>query len=97
MAGSLLAGLNNEDAARFSFLLATPIIGAAAIFKLPELFTTNAASMRGSTLVGALCSAAAAYLSVRFLVKYFQTNSLKPFGYYCLLAGVILSAYFLWK
>ena len=94
MAGGLLFGLNNEDAARFSFLLATPIIGAAAIAKLPELFTASAASFRNATIIGALCAALTAFLSVRFLVKYFQTNTLKPFAIYCLAAGAILSLYF---
>lgn len=94
MAGGLLFGLNNEAAARFSFMLATPVIGAAALLKLPDLFKASAASYRGATIIGALCAAAAAYLSIRFLVKYFQTNTLKPFAIYTLTAGVILSLYF---
>jgi undecaprenyl-diphosphatase len=94
MAGGLLTGLNNEDAARFSFLLATPIIGAAAIAKLPQLFTASAASFRTATILGALCAGLTAFLSVRFLVKYFQTNTLKPFAIYCLVAGATLSLYF---
>ncbi|MDB5161369.1 MAG: Undecaprenyl-diphosphatase [Candidatus Saccharibacteria bacterium] len=93
MAGSLLAGLDNEAAARFSFMLATPIIGAAAILKLPELFSSSAASLRVPALVGALCSALAAYISVRFLTKYFRTNTLTPFGLYCLAAGVLAFTY----
>jgi undecaprenyl-diphosphatase len=94
MAGGLLTGLNNEDAARFSFLLATPIIGAAALLKLPDLFTASAASLRGAAIAGAIAAAIAAYLSVRFLIKYFQTNTLKPFALYCLAAGIIASLYF---
>ena len=91
MAGSLLAGLNNEDAARFSFLLATPIIAAAAVLKLPELFNPHAQSVLGPTLAGALCAAAAAYVSVRFLVKYFQTRTLNAYAAYCVSAGIIFS------
>lgn len=91
MAGGLLAGLNNEDAARFSFLLATPVIGAAAILKLPELFQPSAHSVLGATVIGAACAGAAAFLSVRFLVKYFETRNLTPYAIYCLAAGVIFS------
>jgi undecaprenyl-diphosphatase len=91
MAGGLLVGLNNEDAARFAFLLATPIIGAAAVLKLPDLVGSQGNGVRGPALVGALCSAGTAYLSVRFLVRYFQTNSLKPFAIYCVVAGAAAS------
>ncbi|HKU19005.1 MAG TPA: undecaprenyl-diphosphate phosphatase [Candidatus Saccharimonadales bacterium] len=91
MAGSLLAGLNNEDAARFSFLLATPIIGAAACLKLPELFQPSVAHLRGAIVVGSLCAAVTAFLSVRFLVKYFQTNTMRPFAIYCLGGGAVYS------
>lgn len=93
MAGGLLAGLNNEDAARFSFLLATPVIGAAALLKLPDLFQPAAASLRGAILIGALCAALTAYLSVCFLVNYFQTKTLKPFALYCLMAGALSAGY----
>jgi undecaprenyl-diphosphatase len=94
MGGGLLAGLNNKDAARFSFLLATPIIGAAAVLKLPELFGPAGNGVRGQALVGALCAAAAAYLSVRFLMRYFETNTLIPFAIYCVVAGIAASLYF---
>jgi undecaprenyl-diphosphatase len=93
MAGGLKAGLSNESAARFSFLLATPIIGAAALLKLPELFHHDAAPMRGAIIAGALAAALAAYVSVRFLVKFFQTHSLKPFAYYCMIAGFVFSVW----
>lgn len=91
MAGGLIAGLNNEDAARFSFLLATPIIGAAAFLKIPELFQPNAGPMLGASIIGALCAAVSAYLSVKFLVKYFQTGTLGLYGTYCLIAGIIFT------
>jgi len=93
MGGGLLIGLSNEDAARFSFLLATPIIGAAAALKLPELFGSEGNGVRGPALVAALCSAATAYLSVRFLMRYFETNRLTPFAIYSVAAGIIYSAY----
>ena len=91
MAGGLRAGLSNEDAARFSFLLATPLIGAAALYKLPDLLGTQGDGVRGPALVGALCAAITAYLSVRFLVRYFETNRLTPFAYYCLAAGALFT------
>jgi undecaprenyl-diphosphatase len=87
MSGGLLAGLSNEDAARFAFLLATPIIGAAAVLKLPDLFGPQGDGVRGPALAGALCAALTAYLSVRFLVRFFETNRLTPFAFYCTLAG----------
>jgi undecaprenyl-diphosphatase len=93
MGGGLLIGLSNEDAARFSFLLATPIIGAAAILKLPDLFGSTGDGVRGQALVASLCAAATAYLSVRFLVRYFETNRLTPFAVYCVVAGIVLSVY----
>ena len=88
--GGLLAGLSHEDAARFSFLLATPIIGAAAILKLPDLRNDHAPV--GPTIVGAICSGITAYLAVRFLTRYFRSNTLMPFAVYCLVAGILASA-----
>jgi undecaprenyl-diphosphatase len=94
MGGGLLIGLSNEDAARFAFLLATPIIGAAAALKLPELFSPHGNGVRGPALVGALCSAVTAYLAVRFLMRFFETNRLTPFAVYCIIAGAATSLYF---
>jgi undecaprenyl-diphosphatase len=56
MGGGLLTGLNNEDAARFAFLLATPVIGAAALLKLPELLGSQGDGVRGQALVAAVCA-----------------------------------------
>ncbi len=95
MGGGLLVGLSHKDAARFAFLLATPIIGAAAILKLPELFGPEGAGVRGPALVGALCSAATAYLAVRFLMRFFETRTLTPFAVYCFCAGLACSVWFL--
>ena len=88
--GGLLAGLSHEDAARFSFLLATPIIGAAAILMLPALRADHAPV--GPTVVGAICSGITAYLAVRFLTRYFRSYTLMPFAVYCLVAGILASA-----
>ena len=89
MGGGLLFGLSNEDAARFAFLLATPIIGAAGVLKLPELLGEAGDNVRGQALVGALAAALTTYLAVKFLLRFFETNRLTPFGIYCIVAGVI--------
>jgi undecaprenyl-diphosphatase len=94
MGGGLLFGLSNEQAARFAFLLATPIIGAAAVLKLPHLLGSQGDGIRGPAFVGALAAGLSAYLAVRFLMRYFETNRLTPFGIYCLLAGALLSVGF---
>ncbi len=95
MGGGLLFGLNNQDAAKFGFLLATPIIGAAALLKIPELLGTEGNGVRGPALVAALCAALTAFLSVRFLMKYFETNRLTPFAIYCTAMGALLTIGFL--
>lgn len=91
MGGGLLVGLSNEDAARFSFLLATPIIAAAAALKVPTLFTAENKDLLVPALIGAICSGITAYLAVKFLLKYFETKRLTPFAIYCFVAGTILS------
>ena len=95
MGGALFVGLTHEDAARYAFLLATPIIGAAALLKLPDLFGSQGNGVRGPALAGAICAGVAAWVSVRFLMRYFETNRLTPFAFYCLIAGVICLALFL--
>jgi undecaprenyl-diphosphatase len=90
----LLAKLSHEDAARFAFLLATPIIGAAALLKLPDLFGSAGNGVRGPALVGALCSGVTAFLAVKFLMRYFETRTLTPFAIYCLCAGTACAIYF---
>jgi undecaprenyl-diphosphatase len=94
MGGSLLFGLSNKDAARFAFLLATPVIGAAALLKLPELFGHDGDGVRGQALVAALCAALTAWLAVKFLMRYFETNTLTPFAVYCVVAGLACTIYF---
>jgi undecaprenyl-diphosphatase len=84
MISGLFSGLNHEDAARFSFLLATPIIFGAGILKLPDFFSNLDAGIRGQIIAGSVVAGIAAYLSVRFLDKYFQNKTLRPFGIYCI-------------
>jgi undecaprenyl-diphosphatase len=87
MIAGLARGLDHEDAARFSFLLATPIIAAAGVYKVPDLFGHLGNGVRGQALVGALFAGVAAFGAVRFLVRFFQTKTLWPFAVYCLAAG----------
>jgi undecaprenyl-diphosphatase len=94
MGGGLIVGLSNEDAARFGFLLATPVIFAAALLKVPELFGSAGNGVRGPALVAALCAAGTTFFAVKFLLRFFQTNRLTPFGIYCLSVGVICTLVF---
>jgi len=87
MVSGLVRGLNHEDAARFSFLLATPLIFAAGVYKIPDLLGPLGSGVRPQALLGAACAFAAAYVSTKFLLKFFETRSLLPFGIYCLVAG----------
>ena len=77
----------DEDAARFGFLLATPVILAAGLLKLPSLAGPAGAHIHGQILLGVVAAGAAAYLSVRFLMRYFLTRTLTPFAIYCLVFG----------
>ena len=88
MVGGLLRGLAREDAARFSFLLATPVILAAGALKLGDLTGPMGDGIRGPVILGSVLSGVGAYLSVRFLTRYFANRSLRPFGVYCILAGL---------
>ena len=97
LCGGLLIGLNHEDAARFSFLLATPIILAAAVLKLPGIFRLNDANTIGPIFIGFLSSGLAAYFSIRFLTKYFKTKKLTPFAVYCVVFGILNYILFLIK
>jgi len=87
MVTGLTQGLSHRDAARFSFLLATPVILAAGVLKIPDLTGPLGAGIGGPVLAGSLASFAAAYLSVRFLERYFRTRTLYPFAVYSLVVG----------
>jgi undecaprenyl-diphosphatase len=90
MVAGLFRGLDYEDAARFSFLLATPIILVAGIYKLPDLLGHNGDGVRGQILVGSIVAGVAAYLAVRFLMRYFETRKLWPFAVYCIVFGAAM-------
>jgi undecaprenyl-diphosphatase len=89
MVAGLVDGLDHEDAARFSFLLATPVIFAAGIYKIPDLLGPNGDGVRGQVLVGSVCAGVAAYLAVRFLMRWFETRTLTPFAIYSVIVGTI--------
>lgn len=84
----LVKGMTREDAARFSFLLATPVILAAGALKLGDLSGPLGSGIRGQIIFGSVLSFVGAYLSVRFLTKYLANRSLRPFGVYCMAAGI---------
>ena len=88
MVSGMFRGLSREDAARFAFLLATPVILAAGVLKIPDLLGPLGNGIRGQVLFGSVLSGVGAYVSVRFLVRYFQTRTLTPFGIYCLVVGL---------
>ena len=93
MVGGLIVRLTHEDAARYSFLLGTPIILAASVLEIPKLLhSTFPLSM---VLLGMILSGIAAFLSTKFLMKYFETGRLDPFAYYCWGAGLISIILFL--
>jgi undecaprenyl-diphosphatase len=89
MVASLLCDLDHEDAARFSFLLATPVILAAALLEIPRLLAPEAHLVLVQAIAGAVAAGVAAYLSVAFLTRYFRSNDLRPFGWYCIVVGIV--------
>lgn len=89
MVAGLAAGLTHEAAARYTFLLATPIIGAAGALELPKLFEPSARPVLGDALIGMVLAGITAYISVRFLMRYFEFGRLYPFAYYSIAAGVL--------
>ncbi|HEX3790530.1 MAG TPA: undecaprenyl-diphosphate phosphatase [Pseudonocardiaceae bacterium] len=87
MVAGLVKGLSHEDAARFAFLLATPVILAAGALKIPDLTGPLSAGIHGQVIAGSIASFVTAYVAVRFLTRYFRTRTLVPFAIYCVLAG----------
>ena len=85
--GGLVAGLRHQEAARFSFLLATPTILAAGLVEVPLLFSKGVPV--GQYFVGAVLAGIAAYASARFLLRYFRSGRLDPYGWYCIAAGLV--------
>lgn len=93
--GGLISGLTHEAAARLSFLLATPIILAAALLEVPKIFKPDFHSVLLPSLIGGVIAGLFAYASTHFLMKYFkkhEVNSLFPFGVYCVALGLLTLA-----
>jgi undecaprenyl-diphosphatase len=93
MTAGLVRGLDHEDSARFAFLLATPVILAAGLVKISDLTGPLGNGVRSQALVAALVAAVVSVITVRFLVGYFKTRTLTPFGIYCLLFGAGMAIY----
>jgi undecaprenyl-diphosphatase len=93
MATGLVRGLDNEDAARFAFLLATPPILAAGLLKVGDLTGPLGAGIRGEAVIAAIAAAVTAVFCVHFLMRYFKTRNLVPFGIYCVLFGGAMIIY----
>jgi undecaprenyl-diphosphatase len=93
MATGLARGLDNADAARYGFLLATPIILVAGLYKIPDLTGPNGNGVRGPAVIAALVAAVTAVLTVHFLTRYFRRGTLIPFGIYCVLFGLAMIIY----
>jgi undecaprenyl-diphosphatase len=93
MVTGMARGLSRADAARFAFLLATPVILAAGVLKVPDLTGPLGHGIHGQILFGSVLSGLGAYLSVRFLVRYFQTRTLYPFAIYCFVFGLLSVIY----
>jgi undecaprenyl-diphosphatase len=92
MVGGLLRGLDHQDAERFSFLLATPIILAAGVYKVPGLVGPNGDGVQAQIAVGSLVARVAAYFTVRFHDRYFRDRKLTPFAIYCAVFGAVMAA-----
>jgi undecaprenyl-diphosphatase len=92
MVAGLLFDLNHEDAANYSFLLATPVILAAGILEIGDLTVPGAHVVLVQAIIGGIVAGIAAYASVAFLVRYFEKNDLRPFGWYCLIFGAVCLA-----
>ena len=93
----LLLRLDHADAARYSFLLATPVIFAASVLEVPQLFASQATAVLAQSLVGGVLAGVTAYLSIVFLTRWFDSHDLRPFGWYCLLFGALCLALSLTK
>jgi undecaprenyl-diphosphatase len=88
IAAGLMAGLTYEEASRFSFMLATPVIGLARLLKIPTLLKPESRHILAMTIPSAIVSGICAYLSTKFLMRYFKNHRLAPFGWYCILIGI---------
>jgi undecaprenyl-diphosphatase len=89
MVAALRARLSHEEALRFTFLLATPVILLAALLEIPKYLLHAPHTTQLAALLGGLAAFLAAVVSVKFLTRYFRVGRLTPFAYYCFAAGLI--------
>jgi undecaprenyl-diphosphatase len=95
ISAGLFDGFKRVDAARLSFLLATPAIGGAGLFKLAEAITDGVPTHEISAIfVGAAVSAIVGWLSIRFLMRLVQTRTYVPFVAYRVAVGIFALVYF---
>jgi undecaprenyl-diphosphatase len=99
LSGGLVAGLDHQDAARFAFLLATPLIGSAALLKLPHFLLHLHSYPAGAIFAGSIVAAIAAYVAVALIMRYFKVaaKTLKPFAWYCVIAGFACAAFYFFR
>jgi undecaprenyl-diphosphatase len=93
MSTGLARGLDHSDAARFAFLLATPPILLAGLFKIGDLTGHLGNGIRGPAFVAAIAAAITAVFTVAFLTRYFKTRTLIPFAVYCVVFGLAMVIY----
>jgi undecaprenyl-diphosphatase len=89
MVAGLIRGLDHEQAVRFGFLLATPVIFAAGVYKIPDLSGPLGTGIRGQVVAGSVAAFLAAIVTIKFLVRWFRTRTLTPFAWYCGIFGVV--------
>jgi undecaprenyl-diphosphatase len=89
MVAGLIRGLDHEQAVRFSFLLATPVILAAGALKIPDLTGPLGDGIRGQVLAGGVAAFIGAIVSIKVLVRWFHTRTLTPFAWYCGIFGAV--------
>jgi undecaprenyl-diphosphatase len=95
MAGGYLIGLDHEDAARFSFLTATPIIIGAVALEAPKLIKHHDSFSTTAVMAGAVAGVTA-FVSVWALMRWFKSHEVRgfdPFAFYCVLAGAFSLAW----
>ncbi len=93
MVAALYLGFKHEYAARFSFLLATPIILAAGLLEVPKMLKLHIFHLNAVSLISGLVAGICAYFSVYVLMKYFhkyEINALFPFAFYCVVFGALI-------
>ena len=94
MTAGLVRGLDNSDAARYAFLLATPPILAAGLYKFPDLTgPLGNGGVRSAAVIAAVAAAITAIITVHVLTRYFKNRNLIPFGIYCIVFGIFMTIF----